>query len=505
VGFVILVRPSPSVVRAAAMGAVGLLALVVGRTRVVTAALATAVVGSLLADPALAVSAGFALSVFATGALVLVAPGWRDRLRAAGVPPGLAEALAVPAAAQVACAPVIVALSGQVSLVALPANLLATPAVVPVTVLGVAAAVLSPLWPTGAAALAWLGSWPARWLVLVAHTGAEVPGGSVGWAGGWTGALTLALAGGGFWLALRHPVSRRIAVVVVLAALAGAAPVRWLAGGWPPAGAVVVACDVGQGDALVLPDADGSAVVVDTGPDPTLVDGCLRRLGIRTIDIVLLSHFHADHIDGLQGVLRGRAVGGVVVPSFGEPASGEARVLDAALAASVPVVEVGSGWTWHDGGIELTVLGPTRRITGSRSDPNNNSLVLLARVRGVSILLPGDSEVEEQQELLRDAGPGVLRVDILKVAHHGSSYQDIEFIDATRARVALVSVGAGNAYGHPYPPLLQRLEDAGMRVLRTDEDGDIGVVLTSDGLGVVARPGDSLNGSPRCSPDCPNG
>src|SRR4029078_8778689 len=124
--------------------------------------------GVLLIDPGLAADAGFALSVLATGGLILLAPGWRDALIRCRIPVPVAEALAVPAAAQVACAPVIAGLSGSVSLVAVPANLLAAPAVAPATVRGVAAALLSPLWPAGAAFTAWLGSWPARWLVLIA-------------------------------------------------------------------------------------------------------------------------------------------------------------------------------------------------------------------------------------------------------------------------------------------------------------------------------------------------
>ena len=133
----------------------------------------------------------------------------------------------------------------------------------------------------------------------------------------------------------------------------------------------------------------------------------------------------------------------------------------------------------------LRVLGPSRSLTGTRSEPNNNSVVLLAWVHGVSILLLGDAEVEEQRALLRDLGPDALRADVLKVAHHGSSYQDNSLIEATRARVALVSVGDENPYGHPHPALLDRLAGAGMRVLRTDRQGDVAVVRTPDGIAVA--------------------
>jgi competence protein ComEC len=359
IGLVILVRPSPSVVRAAVMGGIGLLALATGRSRAAAAALAAAVVVGLLIDPSLAVSAGFALSVLATAALVVVAPRWRDGLRNAGVPPGLSEALAVPAAAFVACAPVIAAISGQLSLVAIPANLLAAPAVAPATVLGVGSAVVSPIWPAGASGLAWLASWPVRWLVLVAHTGASIPVGSIPWAAGWSGAVLATAVMGALVFAARRPVMRRLLLVVAVAAAVGAVPIRWAASGWPPDGAVVIACDVGQGDALVLPEGEGVAVVVDTGPDPVPVDACLRRLGVTEVSLLILTHFHVDHIGGLSGVFRARRVDSVVLPTFDEPAEGEAAVRSASMAAGVPLPR--SVWVGDINALRSTCGSSVRR------------------------------------------------------------------------------------------------------------------------------------------------
>ena len=487
VGFVVLARPSPSVVRAAAMGAVGLLALAAGRARSATPALAAAVIAGLLIDPALSVDAGFALSVLATGALVLLAPRWRDGLRARGVPAGVAEALAVPAAAQVACGPVIVALSGEVSLVAVPANLLAVPAVAPATLLGVGSAVVSPLWPDGAELLAWLASWPARWLVAIAHVGAGLPVGAVPWPSGLAGGLALAALTVLVLVASRWPTLRKLVVVAALAVVVGALPVRWVASGWPPAGAVLVVCDVGQGDAVVLPVGPGEAVVVDAGTDPVAVDGCLRRLGVRAVSSLVITHFHADHIGGLAGVLRDRRVAGIVIPVFNEPASGERSVREAAAGEAISVTEAGSGWALVKGWLDLRLIGPSRPLTGTRSDPNNNSLVLRASSRGVSVLLAGDAETEEQHAMLTEVDRTTLRAQVLKVAHHGSSYQDPELLDAVDPAVAFVSVGVDNPYGHPNASLLARLSRDGAKVLRTDLDGDLAVVLTDQGLGVVVR------------------
>jgi competence protein ComEC len=487
VGFVILVRPSPSVVRAATMGGIGLAALAAGRPRAALPALATAVAVLVLVDPDLAGDPGFALSVLATAGLLLLAPAWRDALRRRGVPPGLAEALAVPAAAQIACAPVIAGISGTVSLVAVPANLVAVPAIAPATVLGVVAAVLSPVWPAGAEFAAWLASWPAWWLVAVAHHGARLPAGTLPWPGGVSGALLLAGLTVALLIAVRRPVVRRLVAVVTVAVIAGTLPVRLVASGWPPARWVVVACAVGQGDALVLPVAAGRAVVIDAGPDPAAVDGCLSRLGVREVPLLLVSHFHIDHAGGVAGVFRGRRVATVRTPPWSEPATGRDLIHTAAASAGAALGTAARGWSYRAGALDLVVLGPPHPLRGTRSDPNNNSLVLLATVAGVRVLLSGDAEIEEQRALLDRAPPGGLRADVLKVAHHGSAYQEPAFLEAVRPRVALVPVGAGNSYGHPSAAVLARLTRGGARVLRTDTDGDVAVVRRGDGLAVVAR------------------
>jgi competence protein ComEC len=137
------------------------------------------------------------------------------------------------------------------------------------------------------------------------------------------------------------------------------------------------------------------------------------------------------------------------------------------------------------GAAHLEVLGPPGRFHGTRSDPNNSSLVMRAEVHGVRILLSGDAEVEAQQQLV-DHGVD-LRADVLKVWHHGSAYFDPDFVTAVAARTAIISVGAHNDYGHPSPLALQALARAGMSVHRTDQDGDVAVAMRAGGLSVVTR------------------
>lgn len=481
VGFVVLARPSPSVLRAAVMGGLALVALAGGRTRAALPALSATVAVLVVADPELAADAGFTLSVCATAGLLLLAPRWRDALRDRGVPAGAAEALAIPAAAQVACGPVVAGLSGEVSLVAIPANLLATAAVAPATILGVVAAVISPVWPGAAAFAAWLAAWPAAWLVTVARVGASVPGGALPWPSGTPGAVPLAGLTILLLIGFRSVAVRRVVLIATLAAIAGAVPVKVLAPGWPPPGWLVVACDVGQGDAIVLRAGERSAVVVDAGPEEQAVGGCLDRLGVEEVPLLVVSHFHADHTGGIGGVFGGRRVVGVLVPAWPEPASGRTAVVAAAQAAGAPVAEAAAGQVRSIGRVTVTVLGPVAPLRGTRSDPNNNSVVLRADVGGLRVLLTGDAEVEEQRDLL---AAGAAEVDVLKVAHHGSAWQEPAFLDAVSPTIALVSVGVGNEYGHPAAAVLARLSRGGSHVLRTDLAGD--VALCVDGGVVVA-------------------
>jgi competence protein ComEC len=421
--------------------------------------------------------------VSATAGLILLAPRWQDRM-ATRMPRWLATAIAVPAAAQAACGPVIVLLAGTVGLVAIPANLLAVPAVPPAMFLGVLAALTWPVCPPLARLFGELAGVPAWWIVTVARRAADVPGASLPWFGGLRGALALAL----LTVAI-VTVRQRKRVALVAAVLAAVLVLRppvslpsLLPSVWPPPGWVAVVCDVGQGDAIVVRAGPGAAVVVDTGPDPDAVDGCLRRLGIRRIPYLLLTHFHADHVEGLPGVLRGRRVAEIGVSPLPDPPAEVARVTR--WAGRIPISHPSPGEERVAGAVSWRVLWPSRLIAGD-SPPNNASVVLLVEVEGIRILLSGDVEPPAQAVLHR-AEPG-LRADVLKIPHHGSAYQDPELLTSLGARVAIASVGKDNDYGHPAPSTLRLLAAAGMRVLRTDRNGDVAVVLHAGRLQVAAR------------------
>lgn len=485
-GFVVLARPQPSVLRAAVMGGVAIVALATGRERSALSALFAAVTGLLLIDPDLASAAGFALSVLATLGLLVLAPGWRDRL-ARRLPGWLAEALAVPAAAQLACGPVIAMVAGSVSLVAVPANLLAVPAVAPATVLGVLTAVTAPVAMPVARLFARLAFVPVWWLVTVAHTGAVVPGSSLGWPAGAVGAVLLALTSAGLLAVLASRATRRIAAAALLGALLAVGVLRVTAPGWPPPGWALVACDVGQGDALVLAAGADSAVVVDAGPDPRLIDSCLRDLGVRRVPLVLLTHFHADHVEGLPGLLRHREVGGIEIGPLDAPVEELDRVRRWAAPAGIELRRAAVGDEQTSGRLRWQVLAPTRPFVGTNSDPNNSSVVLRVSTGQLTVLLTGDVEPPAQRALL-DSGLD-LHAEVLKVPHHGSESQDPRFVAAVGAAVAMTSVGAGNTYGHPSSATLAMLATDGMRSYRTDVDGSVAISAGATGIRAVARHG----------------
>ncbi|MET7341810.1 ComEC/Rec2 family competence protein [Streptomyces sp. NPDC087866] len=494
--FVLVCRPEPSVLRAAACGLITLLAIGTGRRRSLIPALCAAVLLLVLYDPWLARSYGFVLSVLATGALLTLAPRWGEALRRRRVPPRLAEALAAAAAAQAVCAPVVVLLASRVSLVAIPCNLLAEFAVAPATVLGFAALALAPVAMPVAGLLARVAGWPAGWIASVARTGAAFPGAEADWPDGLSGALllavlTLVLVTAARWVGQRPWVCSAAALLLVLAVLRPAPLTRVLTG-WPPPGWTFAMCDVGQGDALVLAAGRGAGVVVDAGPDPRLADRCLRELGVSRVPLLLLTHFHADHVRGLPGVLRGRTVGAIQTTGLDEPPEQAAFVRATAARARVPMMRAAPGERRRIGELDWQVLWPPGESGAAAAagpvpqDPNDASVTLFVRAGGLTLLLPGDLEPPAQQALLR-SHPELPRVDVLKVAHHGSAYQDSALLRAVRPRFALVSVGRDNPYGHPAPRTVDALRGQGAVVLRTDRDGAIAVTGTGSGLRAVAR------------------
>lgn len=465
IAFIALVRPSPSVLRAAAMAAVLLIAQGTKRGRDSLPALGFAIAAVVIVDPWQARDAGFALSVLATAGLLLFAPVLAEKL-SLHMPEKLAQALAPPTAAIVFCSPIIVALSGYLAPMSVIANLLAAPFVAPITIVGFISSLFSPFAPLLSSALIWLIRFPAGAIALIAHWASSFP------------VLTLRTGKIGFlivacftllaWLFKKWFKYITIFTLIVLISITWLQ--RWPGGDWQ-----IANCDIGQGDSMVLNLGNHQGLVIDVGPDAVAEDRCLKALGIKEIPLLILSHFHADHVAGLPGALNKRTVGQVWVSVNSAPLV-ESAMAHVALEG-VEIIKAVRGMSSRVGPLTIKVLWPTLSATsfeempGEGSQINNSSIATLITSNEFSIFAGGDLEPPVQQILVKDVTP----VDIYKVCHHGSRYQDLAFMAALHPRISVISVGVGNTYGHPAVQTLEALTRLGSEVVRTDIDGAIAV------------------------------
>lgn len=429
--FIALVRPSPSVLRAAAMAAVTLIAMRSHQRRDSLPALGFAIAAVIFIDPWQAHDPGFALSVLATLGLLVIAPRisiWCQRF----LPERIGDLLAPPIAAMSLCLPVIVALSGFISPASILANILAAPLVAPITIVGFIAALIAPLSPDIAHLLVTAITPLAHAITAIAGWSANFPVLTI--SQGVRGFLAIVIAAI-FILLLKKRAVVVLAIVVALSLWADRFPVD----SWQ-----IVACDVGQGDALVINLHDHRAIVIDVGPDPQLIDQCLKRLDISTIALLILTHPHADHIAGLAGARKNRTIEN---EWYGNIAAG--------THASI-------------GEYAIDVLWP--RVAGfDDPNPNNVSIAAVIRSRDLTLFASGDIEPEVQEQLRGKVG----RVDIYKVAHHGSRFQDPVLMKELAPAVAVISVGAENTYGHPAQSTIDSLIKLHADVYRTDLNGSI--------------------------------
>ncbi|WP_083513585.1 ComEC/Rec2 family competence protein [Curtobacterium luteum] len=483
--FVVLVRPDPSIVRATVMAVVVLVVHLSGRPVRGVPLIALAVVGMLTIDPWYSRSFAFALSVLATSGIVVLAPPL-TALLARRVWPPVAAAVAVPVAAQVACWPVTILLAPHLQTYGVPANLLAEPLAPVVTVLGLASCLVAPVWPGGAAVVAGVAWVPASVVGHVARTASTFPGASAPWPSGPSGVLLAVVVCGGVAVAVFVGTSVRVrlllASAVVLVVGVGAIGVpRLVVRGSVPADWTVAACDVGQGDAVLL--RSGTAVaLVDTGDEPELLRACLRLLRVDRIALLVLTHFDRDHVGAVPEVAG--SVTTALVGPVGRPA--DDRVVQGLRQGGADVLRAAAGTSVGLGRLLLDVVWPLPTATESGNDA---SIVLRVGPRdgdtpGPSALLLGDLGESAQRRMRtssRSGGGGLEPVDVVKVSHHGSADQDAGLYRAIRAPVALIGVGADNSYGHPTRRTLDLLAATGTVVYRTDVHGSVVLAPGADG------------------------
>jgi competence protein ComEC len=497
---------SPSVLRATAMAVVMLVATLVGRQRSGFTAVVMAGAALVLWQPLIIADVAFQLSFAATVGIVLYAQPVRDallsRLSRLSQPTAsfLAENLAVTTVASIAVLPIIAGSFGRLSLVSLPANVVAGPVFVLALagsfVTAVAAAVEDDLGRV-TAEVTYL---PIATLVWIGRTAAELPFASARLDG--AGALESAIAYGVLAMVVTAISRMRTAAVEaqevpatrvrlppaatcagVLAVLA--AVTLWQAVELENPTLRVTVLDVGQGDAILIETPAGHRILVDGGPSgPALMQALGRVLphDARRIDLLVLSHGQDDHVTGFVELLQRYDVGATIMgPHAGETAAYRAwrAELD---RQGVPLHVTNSGdWVDLGQGIRLDVLAPDDGASERVDDLNNNSLVARLSYGEVSFLLTGDIEAEGEQRLL-DSGHG-LKSTVLKLAHHGSEGSSTPaLLDAVRPQIAVVSAGAENSFGHPSPTTRLRL--AGTPLLRTDLNGDLR--LETDGRSLWA-------------------
>jgi competence protein ComEC len=463
--FVILVGAEPSVIRAAIMACLALLALAVGRPAGGLTVLCATVILALAFAPALAHSVGFALSVSATTGLLVLAMPLTEILER-WLPRRFALVLAVPLAAQIAVQPLLLIFSSSIPTYGIPANALADPLAPLATIAGLVALVTIS-WPW--VSLTFLGvAWLASGAIAgIARVTAALPWATIPWP---SGSLGIALATLCTLLAAGAILTRRIAVAVIAAILVAGILSTTIGGGavaWvrAPRDWSVAQCDVGQGDALVLRDGDAVALI-DTGRDEHALRSCLDRLNIQQIDLLVLTHFDIDHV-GAYNVVVGRV--GTVLHG---PTDGIADELTIRRLGEggANVVDARRGLTGTFGRWDWRVLWPTKSIT---VEPGNPASVVVSfrSTTGARLSILGLGDLAEQQQDAMLGLGGITPVDVVKVSHHGSLDQSPALYVRLRAGLGLIGVGAGNEYGHPTDQTLAMLGAVGTLVVRSDRDG----------------------------------
>lgn len=439
---VIATRWEPSVVRASVMAALVLLGRVGGWAFDTVTSLSVTVMLVLAVSGELATDVGFILSVLATLGVMVGTTLPRGTL-----PRPVATTLLATGGAQVAVAPVLLAVFGSMPLLAPVTNLVAIPVVAVTTMVGAVAV-----------ATGW------EWLIELATRGAVI----VLWVAR-LGAPWPQLGWGGFFVLCLLAVSlawRRGRPFVVVAA-AGWMAVILVGVGHPVPGPAAVVLDVGQGDSILLIGETGRMALVDGGPDPALLERKLAGYRVGALDLVVLTHVHADHAAGLEAVVGRRPVTEIWVPGPPHTSPSWKRLERLIADHSVPARAPPVGEVISLDGLTIEVLGPVRRYAA----PNDQSAVLMVQASGgPRLLLTGDIEVHAQRDL------GGLTAEILKVPHQGGATSDLAWLGAVGADWAIISVGP-NSFGHPAPEVIESLLAAGARVSRTDQDGDIVIPL----------------------------
>jgi competence protein ComEC len=451
-------------------------------------ALAIAGIILLIADPWLAVEFGFGLSVLATAGILLLAPAMSEKL-SSSMPYPLALGLSVTLAAQLFCLPLLMQLQPGLPTYSVIANLLAGPMVAPVTVLGIIGLVITPVAPQLVAVISWVASLGTWVIEVVAIFFSGLPIAYFPWATGWPATIlsVLLIMAVTMWLrAVSVPMKQLgvgALVIVTVATISTPAASEILPKSWPLKDWSLVACDVGQGDALVI-QSEARTAVIDVGSDDELINRCLSDLGISQIDLLVLTHFDFDHVGGIRGAISARSVSTAIVSGFADDRPATKEALDLLSKRQVRVITAEPRISGTLGEFSWKVIAPSKNATEAK-DSNDASVVMIFSSPDYDLLLLGDLG-ESGQQRINSTATGILnssdRPLILKVSHHGSNDQSAALHETLRPELAVISVGEANGYGHPGKDLLDLLARSGSQVLRTDLHGSLAIAVNGGAI-----------------------
>jgi len=462
------------------MTAVVLIAKVLGDKSFGIPSLGCAISLLVLIDPFQAIDPGFALSVLATAGILLLPQYLNSKLERYIKIPWFLDAILIPVSATIFCFPVIILLSNQFSLATIPANILVAPVIAPITILGFIAAILSPVAGFISHFIILIITPFANWIVWVCEQMNKFSVITFNQSGIFSVIFLI--------LVILFLTQKRIIAIFVLAIFILQLSLSSYI--WPGPGWQIANCDVGQGDGLVVNLGRGSGLVIDTGPDPVKIDRCLHQLKIKKIPLLVLTHFHADHVGGVSSVIKGRDIGEVWISSNLQPEQSSKLVINLLSGIKTRTVNAGDRFAFPANTLSIKVLWPNavgqdfQSLPGDGSEINNSSIALLIKTRNLSLFTAGDIE-PPVQEAIANSGD-LIQVDVLKVSHHGSSYQYLPMLDLLKPKVALISVGAGNRYGHPSSDLITQLQDRQISVWRTDQSGGL-ALATPNKIRVTGR------------------
>lgn len=484
---------SPSVVRAALMAFFYLLAPLLGRKGDGLNTLGGVALIMLFFQPLLLWNVSFQLSFLAVLSLVLIAPFLEKYLDF--LPSFLRNPLAVWLAVQLGVIPLSIYYFNQVSLISLLGNLIILPFLEGILIVGLMLAVLGVIPFLGSALAGWLWSLAFASLNLT-HILAKFPWASLSFP---SPSLEILLVYYGALVSFLYIIKKRErkkTELVIWALTVGVVCLSLIFIQSNSKTLTIVFLDVGQGDAIFIQTPRGKTILLDGGGQASyykqkfdigrkVVLPFLWKKGVGKLDLLIISHWHEDHIGGLVGVLDQIPVRQVLAAQEIEenPSSRELKKLFEEKGLVCHLVTRGQDIPL-DSGINLRILHPgPKLLENTHSDENNNCLVVKLTYGQFSLLLTGDLEKEGEEEVMR-AYPSQLKSDVLKVGHHGSAFSTQEkFLAQIQPEVAVISVGAHNSFGHPSRDTLARLRK--IKVYRTDQDG--GIIIETQGKGYLVK------------------